>query len=952
MRPDTSHWQGRSEELGQLQQWLHTNDVRLIGVTATGGYGKSALVAKLCDVAADFPQQLWVSFSDAYPFAVWGRWLLDELNKPAPEKPEDLLIAVCHCLQTEKYLLVLDNLETLLQDDGQWHDEVYAQFWARWFGSSSESKILLTSREQPTLPNNTLNQSRWLPLGGLDTDAGVALLQALEIQGLNTNLVEFVHRVDGHPLLLKLVAGLLKAEEGEAADINVLKQDIFQILGLHRDNPEASIAKILDASLRRLEPKLKTWLQNLSVYRLPFDCCAAKDMSSDNQSNDTELELQLRQLAKRSLLQEKKQQGVWKFSFQPLIQSYLQKFCSPAAHQCAIAYYEQHRKPELTTDKLDEVAEYLEIFHHLCELGQYHQAFASVYYRENNHDDCDEFLKRNYYFSVRLTLYERLYQQWQQPENSDELRFYSDFLKVYGDVLQFLDRRDEALQRYESALQFYRDIGDRLGEANTLIAIGDVLQFLGRSEQALQRYESALQFYRDIGARLGEANTLKAIGDVLQFLDRRDEALQRYERALQLYRDIGDRLGEANTLKAIGDVLQFLKRSEQALQRYESALQFYRDIGARLGEANTLIAIGDVLQFLKRSEQALQRYERALQLYRDIGDRLGEANTLQAIGDVLQFLGRSEQALQRYESALQLYRDIGDRLGEANTLRAIGDVLQFLKRSEQALQRYESALQLYRDIGDRLGEANTLRAIGDVLQFLKRSEEALQRYESALQFYRDIGARLGEANTLKAIGDVLQFLKRSEQALQRYESALQFYRDIGARLGEANTLIAIGDVLQFLDRRDEALQRYESALQFYRDIGDRLGEANVLQEFGKLQENPTTALDYLQQAQNLYIQIGSIYNQSRNLLFIADVQLKMGGSNAAINSLNHAAQLATTINYAPIQEYAQTRIAEINSSPAPTNRIKEKLIQFIQHPWVKFALCFLVGLIAFILLRR
>ncbi|MDZ8237974.1 MAG: tetratricopeptide repeat protein [Nostoc sp. ChiQUE01a] len=51
-----------------------------------------------------------------------------------------------------------------------------------------------------------------------------------------------------------------------------------------------------------------------------------------------------------------------------------------------------------------------------------------------------------------------------------------------------------------------------MGEANTLKAIGDVLQFLKRSEEALQRYESALQFYRDIGDRLGEANVLQEFG--------------------------------------------------------------------------------------------------------------------------------------------------------------------------------------------------------------------------------------------------------------------------------------------------------------------------------------------------------------------------------------------------------------------------------------------------------
>lgn len=614
-----------------MQQWLHSDNLRLIGVTATGGYGKSALVAKLSQtVAASFPQQIWANFSDAYPFAMWGRWLLDKLEKPAPEKPEDLLIAVCDCLQTERYLLVLDNLETLLQDDGQWQDQAYSDFLRRWFGSRSESKILMTSREQPTLPSNTLNQSKWLRLDGLSTDAGVALLQALEIPGSDTNLAEFVKGVDGHPLLLKLVAGLLKAEEGEEANISVLKQDIFEILGLHRDDPEASIAKILDASIQRLEPRLQTLLQDLSVYRLPFDCSAALAMSLQDLENlspnlsskrrealnspptqigkgaeglgfassfpdevKSQVEVELRQLAKRSLLQEKKQQGVWKFYFQPLIQSYLQNSSSPKAHHCAIAYYEQHRKPELLfTDKLDEVAEYLEIFHHHYELGEYVQAFSSVYYPANNHDDCDEFLRKNYYYPARLTLYERLYQEWKQPENSDELKFYSNLLKVYGDVLQFLDRREEALQRYETALSFYRD------------------------------------------------------------------------------------------------------------------------------------------------------------------------------------------------------------------------------------------------------------------------------------------------------------------------------------------------------------------------IGERLGEANILQEFGKLQENPQQALEYLQQAQNLYIQIGSIYNQSRNLLFIANAQLNMTDSDAAINSLTDAAELATTINYPPIQEYAQTRIAEINSTPTPTGGRKERFIQFIQQRWVKFAFCFLVGLIAFLLLRR
>ncbi|MDJ0737391.1 MAG: tetratricopeptide repeat protein, partial [Nostocaceae cyanobacterium] len=600
-RPDTNYWQGRTDELAKMQQWLDSGEVKLIGVVAAGGFGKSAIVAKLSDAAGEFTQQIWTTFSQVYPFAVWGRWLLDVLKQPAPEKPEELMIAVCNALQLERYLLIWDNLETILEANGKWRDDAYRQFLLRWFSSQSSSKILVTSREQPALPANTLNYSRWLSLDGLNTDAGVALLQALEIQGDDAQLRDFVTQATGHPLLLKLAAGVLRAEEGETADISAWRENVYQILGLHRDDPEASIAKILDTSVNRLSPRLQQLLVSLSVYRLAFDGEAAmvmcfhpslqqegenpnpiqtspptpllgkergvdKENLTPNPSPKEErgeiVEKDLRYLVKRSLLQERKQQGKWIFQFQPLIQGYLQQRSTATekeqAHQQAISYYEQHRKPQLEPiDELEAVREYLEIFHHHCELGEYGQGIKIITQAtnaDNRYSSCDFLLQLRGYNGVRLTVYQRLVEEW-SPQTDEEVIPFIDAIQAYGDVLQFLDRRDEALERYEQALQFYRQIGSRLGEANTLKAIADVLQFLDRRDEALERYEQALQFYRQIGSRLGEANTLQAIADVLQFLDRRDEALERYEQALQFYRQIGSRLGEANTLKAIADVL-------------------------------------------------------------------------------------------------------------------------------------------------------------------------------------------------------------------------------------------------------------------------------------------------------------------------------------------------------------------------------------------------------------
>ena len=312
---------------------------------------------------------------------------------------------------------------------------------------------------------------------------------------------------------------------------------------------------------------------------------------------------------------------------------------------------------------------------------------------------------------------------------------------------------------------------------------------------------------------------------------------------------------------------------------------------------------------------AIKAYEKAITLQTKLGLQADLASSLKNLGN-LYFELKDEVKLADdcYQQALKIYREVGDRLGEANTLIAIGDVLQFLDRRDEALNHYSQALDFYREVGDRLGEANTLIAIGDVLQFLKRSSEALNHYSQALDFYREVGARLGEANTLKAIGDVLQFLDRRDEALNHYSQALDFYREVGARLGEANTLIAIGDVLQFLDRRDEALNHYSQALDFYREVGDRLGEANVLQELSKLQQNHTSALEYLQQAQNLYTQIGDIYSQSRNLRFIGELHLIMGQPEAAIDAFNQSAELASAIKFVSFQEYAQSKISEIHST--------------------------------------
>ncbi|MEL7359755.1 MAG: tetratricopeptide repeat protein, partial [Cyanobacteria bacterium J06560_6] len=528
-RPDTRDWQGREDELVQLEGWLAEPGVQLVGIKAAGGFGKSALAKKLVErlaktrdgertgpeqgEAASFDKTLALTFGQAYPFALWGRWLMAHFGQRVEDSVGDGRLAqmVVKQLQGVRCLLILDNVETLLAaDNRQWLDAGYGRFWLGWLSEPGQSVVLVTSREEPDVANNLRRFCRWLPLTGLDTQPGIALLRSLGVMGDRQVLDEFVTLADGHPLLLKLAAGWLMVEEPDEPDIEYLKKanglNVFGLVGAHRGQPETTVQEILEATLGRLPGQMAALLPGLSVYRLPFSRAAAVAMEPETEAETRSITVEaLRKLVKRSLLQEKRQsvegKRVWLFWFQPLVQRYLQQRADSGVHRRAIEYYQRTSKVLAATGDVEASVEatvpYREIFHHYCELGQYASALTTIRMPSNEaerYSSCDMVLQLSGYNPIRLALYERLVGQW-QPTDDTEKDLFANTLKAQGDVLQFLDRRDEALENYEQALGIYRQVGARLGEANTLQAQGDVLQFLDRRDEALENYEQALGIY-------------------------------------------------------------------------------------------------------------------------------------------------------------------------------------------------------------------------------------------------------------------------------------------------------------------------------------------------------------------------------------------------------------------------------------------------------------------------
>ncbi len=95
------------------------------------------------------------------------------------------------------------------------------------------------------------------------------------------------------------------------------------------------------------------------------------------------------------------------------------------------------------------------------------------------------------------------------------------------------------MQSYRQALDLFRQVGDRLGEANVLLATGDLSRRSQDYAQAWQCYMQAQNHYTTIGDVYSQARALYRMGDVLVDQQRNSEAIPLYEEAMTRWRSIG-----------------------------------------------------------------------------------------------------------------------------------------------------------------------------------------------------------------------------------------------------------------------------------------------------------------------------------------------------------------------------------------------------------------------------
>ncbi|MGH9770004.1 MAG: tetratricopeptide repeat protein, partial [Blastocatellia bacterium] len=385
-----------------------------------------------------------------------------------------------------------------------------------------------------------------------------------------------------------------------------------------------------------------------------------------------------------------------------------------------------------------------------------------------------------------------------------------------------------AVTKYEEALRLFVAIGDRSGEANTLLNAGMASTFLSDYQNALDYFTRSIPAFQAIGDRLSQSEALNNIASVHFFQGDSEKALEVCLKSLAIYKDIGDRKREGEVISNIGSIYMQMGDARGAIGYLDKALIIARSEANKRYESSILNRLGAAYDDLGEPLAALDYYNRALALRRELNDKRGQALTLANIGVIHRNQGEPDKALDALNAALSILQDAGDRLSQARALGNIGLIYADLGELQKAEEYHNRALTISEELKERSGQVSSLNNLAAIDLSRGNLQLALEDHNKALEIARAMKDQRGEARTLVRIGNVHEKSNNLHEAMAFHGRALERLRAISDKQWEAVALNSLGTVFHALGEHEKAIRHFEQALSIRRALSERPAEAETL----------------------------------------------------------------------------------------------------------------------------
>ncbi len=217
----------------------------------------------------------------------------------------------------------------------------------------------------------------------------------------------------------------------------------------------------------------------------------------------------------------------------------------------------------------------------------------------------------------------------------------------------------EADRHLRYALEIFAKLGDVIGRALTLSALASIERLGGHPRAALQRYESALAGFRQVGDKVCQADALSNMANIK--MDCRDfvEAGRMLAEAKLICRSIGSPRAAAQTEFRQGELHLHTGEFAQAERSFKAVQRAATDRGDLVGEAYALAGLVAASTEQAQYAEAEASLAAALSLSTRIDHNLVRGRIILSAAELYIAKGEGSRALSVLSEALVLFTELG-----------------------------------------------------------------------------------------------------------------------------------------------------------------------------------------------------------------------------------------------------------------------------------------------------
>ncbi len=529
--PTIRAWVGREELLAKLAADL-SNSRKVLAIHGEGGIGKTATIVKLLEQYGIDRSSSTISATCLYDNVFYCRAnnsdsfnLFGELFKAfglptnlIALSSERIIDTIVNKLQTERWLIAIDNLEDLLEPythkckspaiGNLLHALVYGEH---------NSKIIIIAQKLPELDLADRETKKIDPqkvdveeIGGISPSASVQLLEDLGAKDHQMDLDWIADRVGGNIFALKLLANYSKHHPGVLRQKpELVTKEIMPLLRAYLDCQKTPAKELLKrmSVLRRKGLNAKT----LTTLRLVRPFCR---------------KIVFKRLARKNteaLLTEFIDCGLVERSIDPVTGENL---------------YVMYRSVSETLQtlfrlELPQLWSYAAKMYSFFKLPKQMQSLEDWQFRLEKLYFC--WLLRKYDLVSRVVVRSLLpaLQKWNHGDLQQEWcqrliphvegNSYQYCVQTLGCVYRDTGRLDEAERYFNDALAYAKRQKSLREIAKSIGLLGDVARYRGEYDEAEAIYRRSLQFFLELGDKSSIAISWASLGE--NELDRENLAL-------------------------------------------------------------------------------------------------------------------------------------------------------------------------------------------------------------------------------------------------------------------------------------------------------------------------------------------------------------------------------------------------------------------------------------------